>query len=124
MSQHNIWGSVQPTLRYDEDEDPMAPDFLDDMISGYTDMIVKSMVSRWSEWSDEPIKIETWTMDPQTDKTGLKDKVHMTSASTRHGMIAMGCGTDIVDALEALTDSLLFLRSFGHSDPTAETIRA
>ena len=102
----------------------MESDHLDDMISGYTELIIQGIVSRWGDWSEEPIEVETWTLDPQTETTGLKAEVHMTSASTRHGLIAMGCGTDLIDALEALTDSLLFLRSFGHSDPSAESIRA
>jgi len=120
----DIWCPNRDGLGYDDCEGPMESDHLDDMISGYTELIIQGIVSRWGAWSEEPIEIRTWKMDPQTEKTGLKADVHMTSASTRHGIIAMGCGTDVVDALEALTDSLLFLRSFGNSDPTAESIRA
>jgi hypothetical protein len=123
----DIWWPNTDLLRYDEHEEhetPMNPDHLDDMIHGYTNLIVQGIVSRWGEWSDEPIEVKTWRMDPDTKKTGLKAEVFMTSARTRHGLIAMGCGVDLVDALEALTESLLFLRSFGHSDPSAESIRA
>ena len=120
----DIWWPKVDLLSYDDCEGAMEADHLDDMISGYTELIIQGIVSRWGEWSEEPIEVETWTLDPQTEKTGLKAEVHMTSASTRHGLIAMGCGTDLIDALEALTDSLLFLRSFGHSDPSAESIRA
>jgi|TARA_R110000824_G_scaffold172448_5_gene350410 hypothetical protein len=97
---------------------------LDDMIHNYTDLIVRGMISRWGEWSEEPIEIQTWIMDPQTERTGIQESVLMASATTRHGVIAMGCGTDVVDALEALISSLLFLRSFGASDPDTETIDA
>lgn len=99
----------------------LTDELLSGLTAGYTDMIVTALQARWAEWSDTPINVKVWSVEPTAE---LKSIPYLAAAETRYGLIAMGCGSDAVDALDALKDSLLYLRTFGKSDDSTDVYQA
>lgn len=96
----------------------ITEELLSSLTADYTDLITTTLQARWAEWSDTPIKVTVWSVE------AAEGTPFLAAAETRYGLIAMGCGSDAVDALDALKDSLLYLRTFGKSDDSAEVYRA